>query len=262
MKKIFLILLAISVTMASVAQEQTTSRKTKKEIRRDRIDAMTKLEEEGVITYKKHTVYGGKFTSHGYGAFMEIGRAKSVRSALLFQLEIAEVKHEKEEKQQFNFSTTAPIIYGKINYFYPVKLGVQYQYLLGNKGNKNGISVTGNVGGGAIIGLLRPYLVEVEKQGQREFVGYNSPDSLFFLSGPFIGGPGFGTGWGKMKVTPGLYVKPAIRFDYGKYNEMVSAIEVGLMGEFYSQKIQQIIYQKERQLFVSAFVAIVFGRRK
>ncbi|MEX0635303.1 MAG: hypothetical protein WD135_00940, partial [Ferruginibacter sp.] len=99
MKKIFLILLAISVTMASVAQEQTTSKKTKKEIRRDRIDAMTKLEEEGVITYKKHTVYGGKFTSHGYGAFMEIGRAKSVRSALLFQLEIAEVKHEKEEKQ-------------------------------------------------------------------------------------------------------------------------------------------------------------------
>jgi hypothetical protein len=71
-----------------------------------------------------------------------------------------------------------------------------------------------------------------------------------------------GTGWGKMKVTPGLYVKPAIRFDYGKYNEMVSAIEIGLIGEFYSKKIPQMVYQKERQLFLSAFVAIVFGRRK
>jgi hypothetical protein len=57
-------------------------------------------------------------------------------------------------------------------------------------------------------------------------------------------------------------VKPAIRFDYGKYNEMVSAIEIGLIGEFYAKKIPQMVYQKERQLFVSAFVAIVFGRRK
>ena len=262
MKKIFLILIAFSGSMVAIAQEKTTPTRTKKEIRRDRIDAMTKLEEEGVITYKKHTVYGGKFTSDGYGAFMEIGRAKSVRTALLFQMEITERKHEKEEKQQFNFSTTAPIIYGKINFFYPIKLGVQYQYLLGNKSNKNGVSISGNVGGGAIIGLLRPYLVEIEKQGERKYVGYNSPDSLFFLNGPFIGGPGLGTGWGKMKVTPGLYVKPAIRFDYGKYNEMVSAIEIGLIGEFYSKKIPQMVYQKERQLFLSAFVAIVFGRRK
>ena len=87
MKKIFLILIAFSGTMVAIAQEKTTPTRTKKEIRRDRIDAMTKLEEEGVITYKKHTVYGGKFTSDGYGAFMEIGRAKSVRTALLFQLE-------------------------------------------------------------------------------------------------------------------------------------------------------------------------------
>lgn len=262
MKKIFLILTVLLASMGVFAQDQTPPKKSKKDARRERIDAMTKLEEEGVITYKKHTVYGGKITTDGYGAFMEIGRAKSVRSALLFQLEIAERKHEKEEKQQFNFSTTAPIIYGKINFFYPIKLGVQYQYLLGNKSNKNGISVTGNIGGGAIVGLLRPYLIEVEKQSQRTFVGYNSPDSSFFLNGPFIGGPGLGKGWGQMKVTPGVYLKPAVRFDYGKYNEMVSALEIGLIGEFYSQKIPQMIYQKERQLFLSAFVAVVFGRRK
>jgi hypothetical protein len=262
MKKIFLVLIAIAGSTAAFAQEETGSRKTKKDIRRERIDAMTKLEEEGVITYKKHTVFGPKMTSDGYGAFLEVGRAKSVRSALLFQAEITERKHEKEAKQQFNFSTTAPIIYGKINFFYPIKLGVQYQYLLGNKGNKNGISITGNLGGGAIVGLIRPYLVEVEKQGQRAYVGYDSPDSLFFLNGPFIGGPGLGKGWGSMKVTPGIYIKPAVRFDYGKFNEMVNAIEVGLIGEFYSQKIPQMVYQKERQLFLSAFVAIVFGRRK
>lgn len=99
---------------------------------------------------------------------------------MLFQLEITERKHAKDEKQQVNFSTTAPIIYGKINFFYPVKLGVQKQFLFGNKGNKNGVSITGNVGGGFIAGLLRPYMVEVNKNGQRTFV------SLIRQTVPFI----------------------------------------------------------------------------
>ncbi|MEI9956795.1 MAG: hypothetical protein WDM90_10950 [Ferruginibacter sp.] len=65
-----------------------------------------------------------------------------------------------------------------------------------------------------------------------------------------------------MKVTPGLYVKPAVRFDYGKLNELVSAIEVGVTGEFYSKKIPQMLYNKQQQFFFSAYFAIMFGKRK
>jgi hypothetical protein len=262
MKKIFLLAIcAMSITHV-FAQQEPPKRLNKKEVRKERISAMSKLEEEGVITYKKHTTFGGKLTSDGYGAFLEIGRAQSVQKATLFQLEIGERKHPKEEKQQV-YNNTSPSIFGKINFFYPVKLGIQMQYLLGNKGNKNGVSITGNLGGGVIVGLLRPYLVEVDKQGERTWVGYNSPDSTLFLDqSALIGGPDFGTGWSKMKVTPGLYIKPAVRFDYGKFNEMVNAVEIGLTGEFYSKKIPQMIYIKQKQFFFSAYVAIVFGRRK
>ncbi len=262
MKKLFLIPVVCICITNVFAQQDPSKKKTKKEARVERIAAMSKLEEEGVITYKKHTVYGGKLTSDGYGAFLEIGRARSVRKALLFQFELAERKHVKEEKEQV-FSNTSPVIFGKINFFYPVKLGVQMQYLLGNKGNKNGVSVTGNLGAGVALGLLRPYLIDVEKQGERVAVGYESADSSYFLDkSSHISGPGFGKGWSNLKVTPGLYIKPALRFDYGKYNEMVSALEVGLAAEFYSKKIPQMIYIKQKQFFLSAYVAIVFGRRK
>jgi hypothetical protein len=262
MKKLFLVTISFLSLVHVFAQQEPSKKKSKKDARKERISAMSKLEEEGVITYKKHTIFGGKLTSDGYGGFMEIGRAQSVRKALLFQLEITERKHPKEEKQQIDFASTAPIIYGKINFFYPVKLGVQYQYLLGNKGNKNGVSVTANLGGGISMGLLRPYLLDVDDRGERKFVGYESADSNLFLNGPIYGGPNFGTGWKNLKITPGVYVKPSVRFDYGKYNEMVNAVEVGLTGEFYSKKIPQMIYIKRKQFFFSAYVAIVFGRRK
>ncbi|MEO6403976.1 MAG: hypothetical protein ABIY51_08000 [Ferruginibacter sp.] len=262
MKKIFLSLLSVCVVFTCMAQEEETNKVSKKAQRKQRINAMSKSEEEGVISYRKHFVVGGKLTNDGYGAFVEVGRAQSVSRGLLFQLEMTERKHPKEEKQAVS-QNGSPIIYGKINFFYPVKLGVQQQVLLGNKGNKNGVSITGNIGGGLIVGLLRPYLVEVQKQGNNlEFVGYDGADSSYFLNGPFYGGPGLGKGWGQITVVPGIYVKPALRFDYGKYNEMVNAIEVGLTGEFYSKKIPQMVYSKYKQFFFGAYVAIVFGRRK
>jgi hypothetical protein len=105
-------------------------------------------------------------------------------------------------------------------------------------------------------------MMEVDKSGQRVFIQYDSPDSLLFVNGPFYGGPSFGTGWNKLKITPGVYVKPSVRFDYGRFNDMVSAIEVGMNAEFYSKKIPQMIRTKQKNFFFSGYVALVFGRRK
>lgn len=270
MKNILLILAVFTISFSAHAQEapgQATSKKNKKEEKRRRIDALIKQEEEGVIAYKKQTVYGLKLTNDGYGAFLEIGRAKSIKKSMLYQFEITERKHPKEEKSQnFNgLSFSSPFIYGKLNYFYPIKLGVQQQLLLGNKSNKNGVAVTGNLGGGLVVGLLRAYEVEVTKAGTRTFVRYDSPDSLLFINSynnNGTSGPNFGTGWKHSKVTPGLYIKPAIRFDYGKLNELVSAIEVGVNAEWYVKKIPQMLYNKQKQFFFSAYFALMFGKRK
>lgn len=261
MKKIFLMCISIVLLSPVMAQdEKKDKKKSKREERKQRINAIVKQEEEGVITYRKHLAFGIKLTSDGYGGFVEVARAQSVKRALLFQLDIAERKHPKEEKIDVQYNAASPLIYGKINFFYPVKLGVQQQFLLGNKGNKNGVSITANVGGGFIAGLLRPYKVEVIKNNEQAFVGYESEDSLLFLNP--IGGPNFGTGWDELKFTPGGYLKSSVRFDYGKFNEMVSAIEVGVSAEYYTKKIPQMIYQKQKQFFFSAYFSLVFGRRK
>lgn len=259
MKKLLLFILMTGVVNSLIAQDH----KSRKEERIRRINAIAKQEEEGVMKYTRHFAMGFKLTNNGYGAFAEMGRAQSVNRSLLFQLDISENKNSKEEKFQDQYGLSAPIIYGKVNYFYPVKIGVQQQFLFGNKGNKNGVNVTGNFGGGISLGLLRPYLVEVDKgNGTYEMVGYNSSDSGYFLNGPIIAGPTIADGWSKLKCVPGIYIKPSVRFDYGKYNEMLTALEIGVSAEYYTQKIQQMIYITQKQLFLEAYVAVIFGRRK
>jgi hypothetical protein len=224
MKQFTFIIAAILLCFSMQAQEKNNSRKARKEEKRKKIDALIKQEEEGVIAYKKSFGGGLKLTSDGYGGFIEKGISKSVKKALLFQLEITERKHQKEEKSSpIGVGGGVPFIYGKRNFFYPVKLGVQMQLLLGNKSSKNGVSITGNFGGGLTLGLLRPYFISMDTvgNGKRVDIKYDSKDSLYFLDAdinPTSQGPTFGKGWKGLKVTPGIYVKSSVRFDYGRFN--------------------------------------------
>ncbi len=265
MHKILFFCIALSVGLSASAQK---TKKERKDEKRQRINALIKQEEEGVIAYRKHNVFGGKLTNDGWGFFYEHARAQSVKKALLFQLDFAERKHLKERKQTNPYFPASPFIFGKINYFYPLKLGVQQQILFGNKSNKNGVAVTGNFGGGLSLGLLRPYYVEINAtDGSRRTIKYNSPDSAIFVSGDSLRGlgvssAGLSKGWGDMTIRPGAYAKAALRFDYGRYNEMVNAIEVGVSTEYYFKKIPQLIYTKEKSLFFNVYFALMFGRRK
>jgi hypothetical protein len=259
MQKILLILISGLLTIPALSQ---TRKKDKQEEKRNHKNELIRQEEEGVIAYKKSFVFGAKLTNDGYGVFFELGRASSVKKSLLYQLEITERKSTKEEKLSNIYSNSSPFVFGKINYFYPVKLGVQQQILLGNKSNKNGVSITGNYGGGVSAALLRPYYVQVQQGNQLVFIKYNSVDSSQFLSNGIYGGPSFSKGWSDLTVTPGVYAKAALRFDYGAYNEVVSAIEIGITGEYYSKKIPQMVYNKEKQFFFGAYFSLLFGKRK
>jgi hypothetical protein len=266
MRKIILLFITVVSVLTTSAQK---TKKERRDEKRQRINALVKQEEEGVIAYRKHSVFGIKLTNDGYGAFYEYGKAQSVNKTLLFQLDWAERRHNKEEKQTNPFIPASPFTYGKINYFYPLKLGVQQQILLGNKSNKNGVAVSANFGGGISLGFLRPYYLEINdtSNGSRRTIKYDGPDSSTFVSGTSlvnlsVSSTGLGKGWGELKLTPGLYTKAALRFDYGRYNEAVSAIEVGLFAEYYTKGIPQVVYFKQDKFFMNIYVSLLFGKRK
>jgi hypothetical protein len=267
-KKLPILLIVLTFATATFAQDSTgkkMSKNDKKEARRQKVSELIKQSEEGVLIYSKQNIFGVQLRTNGYGAFYELGRMKTNRKTNLYRIDITEIKHPKEEKLQRNglfFSN--PFVYGKVNNFYQVTLGFGQQHMLGQKGNKNGVAVSAIYTGGLAVGLLRPYYVEVEDPlaGENKIIKYSLADSALFLGPTIIGKAGFSKGWNELKIKPGAFVKTAIRFDYGRFNELVSGLEVGLSAEFYASKIPQMVAQKERQLFVQGYVSILFGRRK
>ena len=128
-------------------------------------------------------------------------------------------------------------------------------------GNKNGIAVLGIVHGGLSVGLLKPYYVQERANGTD--IKYDSKDSLDFLDyNKIAGGSGFTKGWNELKIKPGVYLKTALRFDFGRFNESIHALEIGMSVDYYTSKIPQMAYNEPQQLFFQGHVAYIFGKRK
>ena len=268
MKKLSITLLFITFLISCFAQDSTSGKKTpksdKKEARRQRVNELIKQAEEGVLIYRKQNLFGLQFRTNGYGVFYEMGRMKTNRKTTIYRADFTEIKHQKEDKQPNDgFIFGNPFIYGKINHFYQLTLGFGQQYILGQKGNKNGVAVSAVYNGGLALGLLRPYYIVVQDAaGVNSTIKYSKADSARFLGLDIVGGAGFGKGWNEIKIKPGVFAKAALRFDYGRFNEVVSGIEVGISGEFYSSKIPIMVDQKEKQFFFQGYISILFGRRK
>lgn len=266
MKKTVLIAVCTFVVTVGYSQNKDLKQQKKAE-RQEQIKHMISQEEEGAIIFQKQTVFGVKLNTDGYGMFIETGRMKTARKANLYSLELGERKHSKEEKLSTITGSylSNPYIYGKINNFYYAKLGYAQQRLIGNKGNKNGVAISAIYGGGLSAALLKPYYLKVANPNSNTAtdVKYNNNDSVFLDNpGYILGSSGFTKGFGEIKFKPGAYLKTALRFDYGRYNELVSAIEVGLNVEFYTSKMPVMLLQKQRSTFFNAYAAIEFGHRK
>lgn len=266
MKKLVLFLLAGMLASNLRAQDNPTpksptAKKDRQAAKRERINNLLKQEEEGEIIFSKQSAFGIKLNTDGYGLSYEIGRFKSARVANIFQIEINEKKHKKEKRTSllngFNFNS---VIYGKLNNFYQVKLNAGQQRIIGGKGNKNGVAVMAVYTGGLAVGLQKPYFVDVIDNAQQR---YRKTYPTIIDSGYIEqGASGFTVGWNKVQPKFGLSAKGALRFDYGRFNETVSAIEVGLNAEYYFGKVAQMTYNPEKSFFFNAYISLLLGRRK
>lgn len=275
MKRTGITIFTLLCTLSLFAQQNQQIPQTKQDKRtakRARMNNMLRLEEEGVPSYHKHSIFGFRLNNDGYGGFYEYGKAKTPYRSTIFTFEFNEKKHPKENKQSTGNNIGGgfvvigtPFVYGKQNIFYQAKFGFGQQWMIGGKGNKNGVAAYGIINGGLSLGLLRPYYVEVESPaGSGEFkkIKYSQADSAEFLGPGIVGGTGLSTGWSDMKLVPGLHIKAALRFDWARFNTTVSAIETGFNAEWYTKKIEQMVNVDPKSLFLNGYIAICFGSRK
>jgi hypothetical protein len=275
-QKLILLIFFSSAALFSFSQTNPGNRpltkEQKKQEHQKHLNDLMKQYEEGSLVYAKQSAFGFKLNTDGWGVFYEHGKYKTITKTNLWWIEFGERKSQKEEKVttgqdigQGFILVGNPYIFGKENNFYYLKAGFGQQYLIGGKGNKNGVAVSAVYGGGLSLGYLKPYYVNVQdpSTGNTADIKYSDSTRTKFLDPNIItGSAGFTKGFGQGKFTPGAYGRLALRFDYGRYNEFLSALEVGINVEYYTKAMPIMVDNPAKQFFTNGYIAIEFGKRK
>jgi hypothetical protein len=218
--------------------------------------------------HQKEFVYGINFNTNG--GLIGGGTIKSSRYLRdswfrFWALEVVEVKHPKENPL-YSSGTGNRFIYGKSNYLFVIRPEIGREYVFFRKAPESGVQVNGIVAAGPSIGLLAPYYIIYDYtvgQGPEDYrVEAYNPDTHVDYENRIRGSAAFFTGLGESKIRPGVHVRGGVNFEYGRYREDVTGVEVGFVLEAFTNKMVIIPRAENSQFFPSFYLTLYYGRRK
>ena len=179
-------------------------------------------------------------------------------------VEIVEVKHPKENPF-YSLETGDHFIAGKQNYMFAIRPHYGAEYVLFRKAAESGVQVNAVGAAGPSLGLLVPYYIrynygvgvggqdirteQYDPEKHRNFDSINGNANVF-------------TGLGESNLNVGLHAKAGLSFEYGRYKESITGIEVGFMVEQYFKDMIIIPQTENYSTFASVYLNIYYGRRK
>jgi hypothetical protein len=219
--------------------------------------------------YKREFNYGINFNTNAGligGGVLKSSRYLSENWSKFLALEVVEVKHPKENRL---FSVTgSSFIAGKSNYLYVMRPQYGREYIFFRKAPESGVQVNGIFAVGPSFGLLVPYYIVYDyavsggPNNDRDLrtEPYDPDKHKSFEK--IHGNAGFFTGFGHMDVNLGAHLKTGLSFEYGRYREDVTGVEVGFLMEAYPKELLIISGARNTGFFTSAYLTLYYGRRK
>ncbi len=228
------------------------------------------------IVYDREFTADVRLHTNGFAIGFNRGKIKTYYKTNYWQLEIGELKHPKEYRNTFDFArngNNGSFIYGKRNNLYAVRFALGQKRYLSEKAKKKGLAVGFTYAAGPSLGILKPYQLRLiyfndpskpSDDVERNETYSEENSDIFTDINHIAGAAGIGKGWGEAKLRPGFHTKASLHLDWGAFDEIVKAFEVGIMFDVYTQRIPLLIPaegNENKPYFLNLYLTLQFGKR-
>ena len=232
------------------------------------------INENTGIVYNQEFAIGLNLHTHGFAIGTTFGKLKTYYLTKYMHFEFGELKHEKEFRQSFDTPTplngriSRAFKFGKQNNLYVLRGAMGAKRYFSEKAKHKGVAFGISYEGGATLGLLKPYYLEIraaDGKGSKP-TRYSEESADRFLDIYSIqGASGWAKGFSDLSILPGVNGKFAVHFDWGAYDEYLKSLEAGIMLDFFTKKAPIMVEQgdvENNRLFLNLFLHLQFGKRQ
>jgi hypothetical protein len=228
--------------------------------------AQGEIDDENKIFYRNEQTYSVNLSSNGLGAGFRYARRMDAFKKTLYEVEFAQIKHQKEIKITFSSSSQlgGSFVYGKLNAFGTLRGGIGLQKELFRKQDKGGISIRYFYLFGPSIGFVKPvyydiYTIVTDPDGNQTEVTSRMRFEPHILNNIERKAP-FYVGLDETSIVPGAYGKFGFTFEFSKKDMAFNAIETGVLLDAFIKKIPIMANEHNTWYFPAFFISYRFGR--
>ncbi len=241
------------------------------------------------IIFDKELVGELQLQTNGFFIGANIGKLKTYYKTSFIHLSFGELKHPKEHKNRDDIRTSGlqenarSYVFGKQNNLFAFRAGMGVKRYLSEKARRKGLAVGISYEAGPTLGLLKPYYLDVRRSeiNNQNPVSqkYNGENAETFLNTDRIfGASSVLKGLGEVKVRPGIHLRGGLHFDWGAFDELAKAMEIGIMADVFFGDINIMVDEaelinprpavilpenvKNQPFFINFYVSIQLGKRR
>lgn len=218
---------------------------------------------DGRLLYKQECVGGLTIHTAGWGFHFRYGRQITNLKKLSFGLDVVNIKHPKEKKV-FNpaFDNGKGFYYGKLNTLIAVRPSIGMRRIWYQKKRPQGVEIGYNFNIGPSLGLVKPTYLEIIYPladastliAERFDPNKHTVDNIY-------GRAKFSKGLNEISISPGIFSKFGLHFEYSSDEEAIQALEIGMMVDYYPKKIPLMAIADNYNLFLNFYVSLIFGKK-
>jgi len=221
------------------------------------------------ILYRNERTVAFLLNSNGYGGNFRYAKRITYLKKTLYEVDLVYIKHPKEVKiySSYNASNSSKsYVYGKTNSFINLRAGIGFQRELYQKQDRGGISIRYFYNFGPDIGFAKPIYynyvtILVDSNNQ---VYYETMTEKFISQHPnatdIIGRASFFKGFDEISVIPGIYAKLGLTMEFGRKEQIINAIEGGIILDAFIKRVPIMATEKNPWFFPTLFISYRFGK--
>ena len=224
--------------------------------------AQGEIKDQARIFYRNEKSFGISLNTNGIGFSGRYAKRINARNKTLWEIDGANIKHPKEIKISNSYYNNRSFVFGKQNLFINLRGGWGKQHEMFRKVDRGGISIRRYFTVGPVIGFLKPIYYEVFKAGGGVNDYYISEEKFdpSIHSGYIYGRASFFKGISETQITPGIYGRFGISFEYSKSDITIHAIETGVSLDLFPREMVIMATEHNNFYFLTLFVTYRFGK--
>ncbi|MFK8058336.1 MAG: hypothetical protein AB8F78_19580 [Saprospiraceae bacterium] len=223
------------------------------------------------IVYDREVSFPMTIHTNGFHAAVNVGKLKSYYKTSYMGVSLGHLKHPREYKRAdpgSRFQGRSSYVFGKQNSLIPVRAYKGWKRYYSGKDKRRGVALGTSFEVGLTAGLVKPYVLFIAREGnsdgtENRLFTYDENPEAFADRERIEGAGGLRRGWSNLSILPGINAKAALHLDWGAFDELMRAVEAGIMVDVFPRNVDLLIPPADNTpLFINFYLALHLGKRR